>query len=362
MREPLPVLNNSSPDTDSSPHRPLGIWMAVSIALCCGLATYLLVRSDPLGERYGNLPPGFQLDLQKQWTVDPRLSAYRQQSQLELALGDARAIASGPNDQIYVAGKQATLVLNSDGQPVGEIAMESAAMCVAVGGEDHFEPGRVYVGTSEGIAVFDSNHHPLATWPRPNTHALITAIAVAQQDVFLADAGNRLVWRYNTAGEQLGQIGQSAGFVIHSPHFDVVVAAEDLLYVVNPGKLKIDAFTFAGDLGASWGQAGSSIDRFFGCCNPTHLAILPSGQLVTSEQGIPRVKVYDSATGSLDSVVAAPEQLGVSQHSVSDPRLEKADFDIAADSRGRVLVLDRRRNAIRVFVNENTLEPRGAQP
>jgi hypothetical protein len=224
------------------------------------------------------------------------------------------------------------------------------------------------VGTSGGVEVFDTGGERVATWPQPNDQAVLTSIAAAHQDVFLADAGNRVVWRYNLAGEQQGRIGlpdparQVPGFVIPGRHFDVVVAAEDLLYVVNPGKLQVVSFTFAGDLGTAWGRADSSIRGFFGCCNPTHLALLPDGRFVTSEKGIPRVKVYNS-TGTLDAVVAAPQQLGISPQSISDPRLsdQQAAFDIAVDSRGRVLVLDPQSKSIRVFVSKDTPDDSGVR-
>ena len=90
---------------------------------------------------------------------------------------------------------------------------------------------------------------------------------------------------------------------------------------------------------------------FFGCCNPAHFAILPDGRFVTSEKGIPRIKVY-SAQGQFECVVAGPEQLAVDSRQLSDPRLaaDKRVFDVAVDSRGRVLVLDPQARSVRVYV------------
>ena len=72
---------------------------------------------------------------------------------------------------------------------------------------------------------------------------------------------------------------------------------------------------------------------------------------MTSEKGIPRIKVY-GPRGEFLAVVAGPQQLGMDEGSVGDPRStrDEAIFDIAVDDVGRVLVLDPRNNTIRVFV------------
>jgi hypothetical protein len=110
-----------------------------------------------------------------------------------------------------------------------------------------------------------------------------------------------------------------------------------------------------------WGKAGSDIAGFFGCCNPSHLALLPDGRFVTSEKGIPRIKIY-RADGEMECVVAGPQQLDVPANSLGDPRTTESQlvFDVAVDGQGRILVLDHRSNSIRVFVEDATLKDRKA--
>jgi hypothetical protein len=82
---------------------------------------------------------------------------------------------------------------------------------------------------------------------------------------------------------------------------------------------------------------------------------------VTSEKGLPRIKVYD-ATGRFESVVAGLEQLEIEHQSVVDPRTagQHSAFDVATDTQGRVLVLDPRRKVVRIFVPLDDPEtPRG---
>ena len=154
----------------------------------------------------------------------------------------------------------------------------------------------------------------------------------------------------------MGRIGAAdpdrhmPSFVIPSPYFDLVVGPDETLWVVNPGMRRIESYSFTGELQSMWGRAGAGIADFFGCCNPAHLALLPDGRFVTSEKGIPRIKVYSDA-GEFERVVAGPRELGVSASALVDARGDQVErvFDVAAAQDGAVLVLDTLERCIRVF-------------
>jgi hypothetical protein len=93
-----------------------------------------------------------------------------------------------------------------------------------------------------------------------------------------------------------------------------------------------------GALLTSWGQPGTDVHGFGGCCNPTDIAPLPDGRVVTSEKGLPRVKVY-SAEGALLSVVVPPGEFVRST----------VGIDLATDPSGRIAVLDPDRGIVRVY-------------
>ncbi len=78
------------------------------------------------------------------------------------------------------------------------------------------------------------------------------------------------------------------------------------------------------------GTRGAGLGDFFGCCNPAHLAIMPDGRFITSEKGVPRVKVY-SDTGEFQQAVAGPSELGVSASALVDARGDQTErvFDVA---------------------------------
>ena len=81
------------------------------------LSGYALWRLDPWAERSSSRPASFQLDLQQQFAVDPQLIRYQLESEIPLSFAEVRALATGPDDRIYVAGDKAVQVLQPDGRP-----------------------------------------------------------------------------------------------------------------------------------------------------------------------------------------------------------------------------------------------------
>ena len=300
--------------------------------------------------------------------IDPALVQFVQTADIPAGLHDVRALAVGPDDHIYIGGDRAIRRFSPDGKPQGDIALESEPKCLAVGGADHANPGRIYVGMEEHVEVFDasregdspifaaqkSGQSPMqksgqppayarvAAWKTLGKTAALTSIAAADRDVFVADAGNRIVWHYDVSGELKGRIGDAdtgrriPGFLITSHCFDLGLGADGLLYVVNPRALRLEGYTFSGDLETSWGRGSPEVDGFFGCCNPAQFAVLPDGRFVTAEKGAPRIKIY-SAQGKFECVVAGPGAM------------RGTPADLAADHRGRILVLDASSASVRVF-------------
>ena len=274
--------------------------------------------------------------------IDPKLIQYRQTAEIATGLHEVHALAVGPDDQVSVGGDRVIRRYGADGKQQSEIALDAAARCLAIGGRDHVSPGRIYVGMDEHVEVFDSKGVRMAPWKTLGDKAAVTSIAVAERKLFVADAGNRVVWCYNASGEVENRIGDASpsrqvpGFQITSRYFDLALGNDDLVYVVNPRALRLEGYTFQGDLEVHWGKGSPAVDGFFGCCNPVHVAVLPNGSFVTAEKGIPRIKVY-SPDGTFDCVVAGPRQMPV------------VAADLATDHRGRILVLDPSTSNVRIF-------------
>lgn len=335
--------------------RPVVIGVLVVAAIA--MAAWAVLRMDPWGESGSGLSERFSFDAGDYQRAKPELIKFQERGSFPTELNAVRGLATGPDDRIYVAGESSVLVFGSDGKRQEEILVKAEPTCLAVGGAEHAHPGRLYVGAGNRIFLFDSQT-AAGTWADGfSDKSVITSLAVAEEAVFVADAGNRIVLRFDPDGKLLGRIGEPdeargiRGFVIPSPHFDVAVTGDGLVRIVNPGARRIEAFTADGDLLGHWGKASVEIDGFFGCCNPADFAVLPDGRFVTAEKGIPRVKIY-SPKGELECVVADPQMLDqtVSAAQLNEDSGHAPTFDVAVDRGGRVLVLDPLTRRVRVFV------------
>jgi hypothetical protein len=295
------------------------------------------------GASAGKAPNPFAYDVDRLRKTDPKLVHYEQVGHFPGPNPEPRRIAIGPEDRLYIAAGNAVSVLDADGKRIQELALTTAARCVAVASD-----GTIYVGVRDHVEVFDPKGKRLAAWESPGKRTWLTGLAVGDNDVFAADAGNRVVLRYDKSGKLVGRIGEKSkernvpGLIVPSPYLDVVLARDGLLRVNNTGRHRVEAYTAAGDLEFFWGKPTAAIEGFCGCCNPIGLAMLPDGRYVTCEKGLPRVKVY-SPEGVFESVVAGPESFVENAKATSvkggeDCRL--GGLAAAVDSQQRIYVLD----------------------
>jgi hypothetical protein len=152
-----------------------------------------------------------------------------------------------------------------------------------------------------------------------------------------------MVMRYDLGGRLLRYIGKTSEtgeghFLIRRPFFDVAAGEDGTIWVVNTGRYRLENFTLDGVFKKSWGFFSEEIEGFCGCCNPTHIALLSDGSIVTAEKEIVRVKVY-RPDGTLYGFVAGDDLF----------EEKKIGLDLAVDSRDRILVLDPTKRSVRIF-------------
>jgi hypothetical protein len=278
--------------------------------------------------------------------------AYEEVFRLPGGKAPVRYLEIGPDDQLYLAAGNSVVVMSPAGARERELTLDAPVRCVAVTAD-----GTTFVGLRSQIVSFDARGNRLSSWDVPGNRAWLTGLAVDAQNLFAADAGNRVVLRFDHAGKLLGRIGEKSaerdtpGFIIPSPYFSVAIHPDGLLRVNNPGRHRVEAYTFDGDFEGSWGKASGAMDGFCGCCNPIRLAPLPDGRMITCEKGLPRVKIY-SASGEFQSVVAPtsafPENAKVGAGE-RDADNGLAGLAAAVDSRGRIAILDHITGEIRML-------------
>ncbi len=327
--------------------------IGVVVVLAIVIAIFAVARLDTTGKKGSGLGDEFVYDINDLAAIDPNLILYEQVgSAIATGFTGARGIAVASDGTIHVAGDTAVRKLSDRGGPLGEIGLADTPRCLTVA-----DDGTIYVGMKDHVEVYDGRGERLAAWPSLGRDAVLTSIAVSKGNVFVADAGNRVALRYDLAGELVSRIGEKdgqrniPGFVIPSPHFDVAVASDGLLRVANPGRHRIETYTFDGDLEGWWGEFSSALKGFCGCCNPVNFAVLEDDSFVTCEKGLTRVKLYDPE-GKFVGVVAGPRQLvegGVARVCTLPAECQVGAFDVAVDSRGRIFVLDTVKNVVRIF-------------
>jgi hypothetical protein len=302
----------------------------------------------------------YTYDLAELRKTDPKLIVCQESAPARpTGFAQSRAIALGPDGTVYVSGDQAIRKFDAAGRRVGELVVAGMPGALAVDRD-----GTIYVAVAAELWVCGPDGTRKTAWPTADAKSVLTSLAVTETDVFVADAGLRVVRRYDKAGKLLNALGKRdparnvPGLQVPSPYLDVAMAGDGLLRVANPGRHAIEAYTPGGDFEVTWGEYSSGPAGFCGCCNPVHFALLPAaagtdgpGGFVTCEKGLTRVKLYDGE-GKFLGVVAGPESFA--RHDERASRMPTltglAALAVVAAPDGRIVVLDPICNEIRTFV------------
>jgi hypothetical protein len=322
-----------------------GIWIGVALffAIACGGLGYLIAKRKPVyAPPSTERPKAAEVEdvIAKFLVVDPKLIIAKETGRLATGFKELRGVAVGPDDRVYAVGDKALVILGPDGKQIQKVDIDKPPTCLAVGPDS-----TVYVGVMDHVQVFNGQGAKKASWPKSGPSDWITSIAVTDQEVFVADFGNKSVVRYDKDGKILGRLGApgpvagTGKFEVPSPYFDVAVDPAGKPWVAHTGQQRLETFQQDGTLATTWGKQGNTIDGFSGCCNPSHFALRRDGTFVTTEKGLPRVKVY-KPTGELVGVVAAPKDFEKGIHGL----------DVAVDSKDRILVVDPATSTVRVYV------------
>ncbi|MBC8180383.1 hypothetical protein H8E88_04590 [candidate division KSB1 bacterium] len=271
--------------------------------------------------------------------TEENLIHYKEVKRIPILCENLYGIAIDSSDYLYISADKFLIKLDKNGSEVFRVNLDHPAKCLTVG-----KNGNIYLSMKNLVQVFDESGQKQEKWRDFEDNTLITSIAVSTENVFIADATNKIVLRFDKSGKLIGRIGKKneareiPGFVVPSPYFDLAIDDDGFLWVVNPGRHSFENYTNEGDLRSFWGEYSMKIDGFCGCCNPSHFAFLSDGSFVTSEKGIIRIKVYN-AIGELVSVVASPDQFSE----------DTVGLDLAVDSKDQIYVLDPRLKVIKIY-------------
>ena len=272
------------------------------------------------------------------YAVDSNLVSHVEVAAWKVPVSLPAFLAVLPGGTMVVVGGRKGITLGTNGVEQSRFEWQGPAATAVAAAPD----GQIFVGAGNRVLA-GAGTRQLVTWESLGEHAQITGMAADSNQVWLCDAAQRMVWRFDCEGHELGQLPppgapREQSFVVPSPSFAVATANDGFFWVANPGRFQLQRHAADGRLLDKWAKPGMTTPGFSGCCNPAFFALLPNGDLVTSEKKIPRVKIY-GPDGTFRSVVVPPSALPGDE-----------GRPVAVDRVGRVLVLDG--NRIRVFVRK----------
>ncbi len=189
------------------------------------------------------------------------------------------------------------------------------------------------------VQVYDRELQLLQDGANLGENASLVSVALDRDRIAASDFGQRRIWLLDGLGNPKNQIDgvsadSSTGFRLPSPYFPCTFGPDDQLWVSHTGMQRVEHWQGT-KLVAHFGQTGMSIERFCGCCNPVNLAILPGGDLITVEKGLPRIKRY-TQDGKLVAVIAPPRSFELTTRGIG----------LAVHPTGRIWVSDPKRQQL----------------
>ncbi|NOU60953.1 hypothetical protein [Marinifilum caeruleilacunae] len=311
------------------------LWFSVLllVVLIAFMAKDLFTSNDPTDKNV------YEYDLNSLREVDSKLVSHKESKQIKINADEIHAIATDQNDQIYVGTDKNVIVLDAEGALIRSLKLRQPASCLTV-----MDNGNIVVGMSTRVDIRKPDGSLRNSFVVKGERTYITSIAVQDENIFIADAGQKIIHHFDMDGNKIKEIGGEnqeegiKGFVIPSPFFDLLIGRQGELWAVNPGRHAFEAYNFEGQQISNWERTSMSVEGFSGCCNPSNIAMLSDGSFVTAEKGLERIKIH-LPSGDFKSVVAAPELFEEGTIGI----------DLAVDSNDRILVLDPVKGLIRIF-------------
>lgn len=304
------------------------------------LAIVAIIVWDFMGNKAGkNVPNPYEYNIDEFRKVDSLKVIYAEILNFPVVAEVLSGIAVSDSLIIVAAGNQ-IIKYDISGKEIFRKSIQDSSICVTV------DKNRdIWIGTRHYVAHYDANGTLLNRWNSFGDRSVLTCLAVSGDRVFVADAGNRIVYHCDKTGKIVQKIGEKSeqkgvpGYVIPSPFMDLAIDDEGFLWVVNTGRHSFENYNADGSLRTSWGIPGMKIEGFSGCCNPAEMAIMDDNSFVTSEKGLPRIKLYGQH-GDFKGIVAPPESFNSDSYYAPD---------IAVDAKHQVFALDFARKQVRIF-------------
>lgn len=210
--------------------------------------------------------------------------------------------------------------------------------------------GCVLIAMKNEIARLDGASGELSNVALLEKDSVVTSLATMQNangnDILhVCDAAKQTVWTVNPDGSREAHSTWNQ-FRFPQDFFQLALGADRDVYVSNPARHRIERFDAAGQTIARIGGKSRDLAGFAGCCNPVSFLVRGDGSIITAEQGVARVKLFD-ADGKFLRVLIEPEAFtGRDVSPQADKLCVAKGFDLALPTETRLAVLDRSANRV----------------
>ncbi|MEI6048675.1 MAG: hypothetical protein WCS03_07220 [Bacteroidota bacterium] len=219
--------------------------------------------------------------------IDSLPDNWKVSREFKIEEGSLKAVTVSPEGNIYIGGDSFVTCYNKDLKLIWNLKTPYPVTSLSLYGDT------IFASTMELILVINSKGEINDEWGPFEDNGIITCVSANSSNVAFADAGNKIVFILDKKGRVKKLIGQNDGqFVIPSAYFDVALSTDNILFVANTGRRRVETRTIEGELKGYFGEPGTAPGTFCGCCNPAHFIIIPNG-FVTSEKGINRIKILN---------------------------------------------------------------------
>ncbi len=206
------------------------------------------------------------------------------------------------SDRLYVATPNAVSIYDTESRLVHNFPVPSQVRDMIV------RDDKIYLLYPSHIEIYTTAGDPVREWDACSESSDYCSFAWANGDLFVTDVAMKNICQYTDEGHFVRFIESPNRFVIPSYTFGIE-AVDNVIYCSNSGRHLIESYSTDGEYLGAFGKPGGVAGHFAGCCNPVHLSYSPTGELITSEKGNPRISCY-SRDGEFRSVLLDSKALG----------------------------------------------------
>lgn len=171
----------------------------VLVVLALGIA--IIIARDFVMNRAGKVienPYAFDVSEYAKVSVDEIL--YEEEKVLQLRVAEPKGIAFHQGT-LFVIADSSLLQMNLQGQLLQETKLEASPTAIAV-------DDLVWLGMKNQVVCLNFDGQEVERWENYGGRSVITSLAVSPDFVFVADAGNRLVYQCKRMANWYGRLAK----------------------------------------------------------------------------------------------------------------------------------------------------------